>query len=51
MEIAEAVTAHQGTVTGLATARVTFNRYGHLFPSDDHKAAMDRIAGEFMDYV
>jgi hypothetical protein len=27
----------------------TFNRYGHLFPSDDHKAAMDAIAAEFMD--
>jgi hypothetical protein len=24
------------------------NRYGHLFPSDDYKAAMDAIAGELM---
>ncbi len=24
------------------------DRYGHLFPSDDHKAAMDAIAGELM---
>jgi hypothetical protein len=24
------------------------DRYGHLFPSEDHKAAMDAIAGELM---
>ncbi len=26
----------------------TMDRYDHLFPSDNHKAAMDAIAGEFM---
>ena len=24
------------------------NSYGHLFPSDDHKAGMDAIAGELI---
>jgi hypothetical protein len=24
--------------------QVTMDRYGHLFPSDDHRKAMDRIA-------
>jgi len=28
--------------------RITMDRYGHLFPSDDHEAAMDVIAGELM---
>lgn len=37
------------TYAGHSSILITFNRYGHLFPSDDHKAAMDRIAGEFMD--
>ena len=27
---------------------VTMDRYGHLFPSEDHKAAMDAIAGELL---
>ena len=27
---------------------VTKDRYGLLFPSDDHKAAMDEIAGELL---
>jgi hypothetical protein len=28
--------------------QVTMGRYGHLIPSDDHKAAMDAITGELM---
>ena len=28
---------------------LTMDRYGHLFESDNHKAAMDRIASEFME--
>jgi integrase len=36
------------TYAGHSSIVITFNRYGHLFPSEDHKAAMDRIAGEFM---
>ena len=31
-----------------SSLQVTMDRYGHLFPSDDHKAAMDAIAGELM---
>jgi len=37
------------TYAGHSSILTTFNRYGHLFPSDDHKEAMDRIAGEFTD--
>ena len=29
----------------------THDRYGHLFPSDDHQAAMDAIAGELMEWL
>lgn len=29
---------------GHASLAITTDRYGHLFPSDDHKAAMDRIS-------
>jgi integrase len=37
------------TFAGHSSLSVTMDRYGHLFPSDDHKAAMDAIAGELMD--
>lgn len=36
------------TFAGHNSLQVTMDRYGHLFPSDDHKAAMDAIAGELM---
>jgi integrase len=36
------------TFAGHSSLAVTMDRYGHLFPSDDHKAAMDVIAGELM---
>jgi integrase len=36
------------TFAGHSSLSVTMDRYGHLFPSDDHKAAMDAIAGELM---
>jgi len=29
---------------GHASLQVTMDRYGHLFPSDDHRKAMDQIA-------
>jgi integrase len=32
------------TFAGHSSLAVTMDRYGHLFPSDDHKAAMDDIA-------
>lgn len=32
------------TFAGHSTLAVTMDRYGHLFPSDDHKTAMDKIA-------
>jgi integrase len=32
------------TFAGHSTLAVTMDRYGHLFKSDDHKAAMDEIA-------
>jgi integrase len=32
------------TFAGHASLHVTMDRYGHLFPSDDHRRAMDRIA-------
>jgi integrase len=32
------------TFAGHASIAITMDRYGHLFPSDDHAAAMDRIA-------
>jgi len=36
------------TFAGHSSYQITMDRYGHLFPSDDHKAAMDAIAGELM---
>jgi len=36
------------TFAGHSSLALTMDRYGHLFPSDDHKAAMDAIAGELM---
>ena len=36
------------TFAGHSSLAVTMDRYGHLFPSDDHKAAMDEIAGELL---
>jgi integrase len=33
------------TFAGHASLQVTMDRYGHLFPSDDHRKAMDQIAG------
>ena len=32
------------TFAGHASLQVTMDRYGHLFPSDDHRKAMDQIA-------
>jgi integrase len=32
------------TFSGHASLQVTMDRYGHLFPSDDHRKAMDEIA-------
>lgn len=32
------------TLAGHATFQITMSRYGHLFPSDDHATAMDKIA-------
>ena len=32
------------TFAGHASLQVTMDRYGHLFPSEDHNRAMDRIA-------
>lgn len=32
------------TFAGHASLQVTMDRYGHLFPHDDHKRAMDQIA-------
>lgn len=34
--------------SGHSSLQVTMDRYGHLFPSEDHKRAMDQIAGELM---
>lgn len=36
------------TFAGHSSLQVTMDRYGHLFPSDDHKAAMDAIARELI---
>ena len=35
------------TFAGHASLQVTMDRYGHLFPSEDHKKAMDQIARMF----
>jgi integrase len=32
------------TLAGHASYAITMNRYGHLFPSDDHQSAFDQIA-------
>nr|WP_295467306.1 site-specific integrase [Mesorhizobium sp.] len=32
------------TLAGHSTYSITMNRYGHMFPSDDHAAAMDKVA-------
>jgi integrase len=32
------------TFAGHASVQITMDRYGHLFPSEDHKTAMDQIA-------
>ncbi|MGB8750130.1 MAG: tyrosine-type recombinase/integrase, partial [Pseudolabrys sp.] len=32
------------TFAGHASLQVTMDRYGHMFPSDDHRRAMDQIA-------
>src|SRR5262249_45908022 len=32
------------TFAGHASLQITMDRYGHLFPSDSHKQAMDQIA-------
>lgn len=36
------------TFAGHSSLQVTMDRYGHLFPSEDHRVAMDAIAGELM---
>ena len=36
------------TFAGYSSLAVTVNRYGHLFPSDDHKEARGAIAEELM---
>jgi integrase len=37
------------TFAGHASLQVTMDRYGHLFPSDDHRKAMDQIARGLFD--
>jgi integrase len=37
------------TFAGHSSLQVTMDRYGHLFPSDDHKQAMDRIASALFE--
>jgi integrase len=32
------------TFAGHASLQITMDRYGHLFPSESHKHAMDQIA-------
>jgi integrase len=39
------------TFAGHSSLQVTMDRYGHLFKSDDHKAAMDAIAENFINSV
>jgi integrase len=36
------------TYAGHSSVVITLDRYGHLFESDSHKTAMDRIADEFL---
>ncbi len=37
------------TFAGHSSLAITMDRYGHLFPSDDHKAAMDKISETLFD--
>jgi integrase len=37
------------TFAGHASLQVTMDRYGHLFPSDDHKRAMDQIGRDIFN--
>lgn len=37
------------TFAGHSSLQVTMDRYGHLFKSDDHRQAMDRIAKQMLD--
>ena len=37
------------TFAGHASLQITMDRYGHLFPSDSHKQAMDAIAKGLFD--
>ncbi|MCO5138325.1 MULTISPECIES: tyrosine-type recombinase/integrase [unclassified Shinella] len=34
------------TLAGHATFQITMSRYGHMFPAEDHGAAMDKIASQ-----
>ena len=36
------------TFAGHSSLQVTMDRYGHLFPSDNHNVAIEAIAGELM---
>lgn len=36
------------TFAGHASLQITMDRYGHLFPSEDHKKAMDAIARDVL---
>jgi integrase len=37
------------TFAGHSSLQITMDRYGHLFPSDDHRKAMDQIAKGLFD--
>lgn len=37
------------TFAGHSSLQVTMDRYGHLFKSEDHRAAMDKIAKQMLD--
>ncbi|MAI11514.1 MAG: hypothetical protein CBD27_05405 [Rhodospirillaceae bacterium TMED167] len=36
------------TYAGHSSLSVTMDRYGHMFPNEEHKARMDAIAGEIL---
>jgi integrase len=38
------------TFAGHASLAITMDRYGHLFPSEDHRKAMDQIAGDLFEH-
>ena len=38
------------TFAGHSSLQVTMDRYGHLFPSEDHQRAMDTIAKDFLSF-